>query len=733
MKKIFFVLSVVFSAIMLYGCIEDPGFTPGVIGARIPDFEGGVEHVGSTANSITVLATISKENGSKIEERGFYYGTTPKPTKDNGGTKVQDTNGAGRGEFTMTISDLANNVEYFIVPYAINASGESRGEERSLFTNPGLGQAGTLKNLNNYTRASSILAGAEIISEGECKIIDFGVYLYTNKDSAYIRRIIEIDSVSAENSNVYFYKIKDLKPSTKYYIKAFVNNECGEYLAIADSVTTRNGEVFLNSVVIQAGYTDATLTSSVSNDDDETVNIISRGFCFSKTNIPPLISDSISCGGGLGSFTKNVTGLDAETRYHVRAYAINNWGTVYYSRDTSFSTIRDIPTVVTIQVNESTDLRNGSTTIAGIVENAGMRPVTSVGIYWSTSLASLMPENGGNDLPMPLNNSFSGHLANLRGGVTYHYCAYAKNEIGTAYGEVLSFTTPAIFVTNLAKFPGTARLFNSTAYFTIDDNLYLLGGDLGPNYTDEMWSYSVSKNKWEQRRAFAGGPAKWQTAVSYGIGAYVFGGFDGAADEKSGMYYYNNTNDDNQWLSPPYENPDSSYTVCRAIGFSFSNNVFFIGGMSGDTVKKEVYSFFHASKTWQRWPDFPVEQYGGIAVLIDDIAYVGLGKNASDVCNGKLWTSTDAGQNWSPTPIECPIYNRGILAGVALNRNIYLIDEDCYILEYNTLTAQWTRKSQLPSAYRGIHCMSVIGNKIYIGLGSESANSLIVYDPTWDP
>ena len=36
-----------------------------------------------------------------------------------------------------------------------------------------------------------------------------------------------------------------------------------------------------------------------------------------------------------------------------------------------------------------------------------------------------------------------------------------------------------------------------------------------------------------------------------------------------------------------------------------------------------------------------------------------------------------------------------------------------------------------PSANRSVHCMYVLDNYIYIGLGNAS-NSLISYDPTWD-
>ena len=727
MKKILFIISVALLVISFYSCIDDPDVTPGIQGAGKPVIEGGVTEKGKTANSITVSAKIIKENGSKIIERGFFYGTSPSPTEENGGTRESDKSAAiGIGEYTLTIDNLANGVDYYILPYAVNDGGLVYGESTPpIGTTHGLG---SVKTIAPDIYASKVITGVEIFSAGEGEIKTVGVYLYTKKDSAAIKTV-STDEISSEN-NIYSFTFGELTPSTTYYILAFAKNEYGEFSGDTLMLETGSGEVIFDKINIETSYTSAKLTSSVGNGGDETVRILERGFYLSSETL----SDSIiPCGEGPGSFSKTIENLDAETRYFVRVYVINDWGTEY-GVDTSFRTMKDVPTVMTGVIDESNDVKNGSANIRAVIESHGRESVESIGFCWSTTNPVPKLETD-NDLPLLLMESggFSGQLTGLKGGTVYYIRAYAKNKTGLAYADnVERFVTPSIFDKNLAPFPANepGRLANSTAYFTIDDNLYLLGGDLGAEYTDKLWMYSVSKNKWEPRMAFSGGPAKWQAAVSYGLGAYVYGGYDNSGDEKAGLYYYDNAGDENRWL-PSIANPDS-ITVCRSVGYSYSNSVFFVGGMSGDTVRKEVWSFQHGIQEWRRMADFPVEQYGGVAVLIDNVVYVGMGKNASGVCNGNLWTTSDAGQTWNTESIQCTIYNKGILAGVAYNKNIYVIDEDYYILEYNTQTGVWSKKSQLPDGYRGVHCMSVINNKIYIGLGN-SANALVAYDPIWDP
>ena len=724
MKRIIFIVSVVFLAISLHSCVEDPDVTPGVKGIGLPVFDGGATEMGKTATSMTVYAKIIKENGSKITERGFVYSTSPTPETD--GTKVPYNTESGIGEFTMTIEGLTNGMEYYVIPYAMNEKGTEYGKPAIVInTNIGTGSVMTRQPYNIL--ASAMMAGVKIINIGEAEIDSVGLYLL-NKDQVVIRRVV--DGPASIHDSIFSYKFEGLEPATQYYVKAFAKNKFGEFTGSLEMCETKTVVVSFGSFIIIPGFTDVKLETSVSNGDDETVEIVERGFWLSKTN-PPSIDDSIRSGSGIGGFSEIITGLDAETQYFVRAYAINNFGATVFGRDTFFNTIKDLPTVMTGDVR---DIANGKATVRGVLYDPGMSSIADViaGICWSTTNNVPTTSDSVLYLSIGAGNEFAGQLTNLKGGTDYYVRAFARNQKGLAYGDdVVKFTTPSIFAGNLAPFPSAVRLSSTTAYFAVGDYLYILGGDLGAGCTDEMWAYSVLNNRWEPRLAFIGGPTKWQTAVPYGVGgAYVYGGNDGSGDEKAGIYFYDNNGNINKWYEP-VANYDS-ITVDRAIGFSYNNNVFFVGGVSGDTVRKDVLSFDHATKTWRKFTDFPVGQYGGVAVLIDDIAYVGLGKDSVGVCNGSLWTTSDVGQTWSDTPIECTIYSGSILAGVAFDKSIYVIDEDYYILEYNTLTGLWSKKSRLPEANRGVHCMAVINRKIYIGLG-QSANTLVVYDPIWDP
>ena len=725
-KLLFYILSACFLITSLFSCIDDPSISSGVKGAGVPVFEEGATTLsGKTANSVTISTTITMENGSKITSRGFYYGTISPPSLENGGIEVKDQ-GVGIGSYTIIIGDLANYTKYYFLPFAENEIGFGYGEIITDETNSGYGD---VRIINLYDEhASSFKIGTEIIYEGEGDRdnVVTGIYCYTNKDSVAIDTIV--DAIYSED-NKYTYQLTGLYPSTKYYVKAFIKNDYGEYIGLADSITTRDGMFDVGeTTLLSSGYTDAKFSSSVNNGDDSTVSIEERGFCWSKTpNSNPTLSDSVlKCGNDVGTFEGTINNLETQENYYIRAYAINNFGMTIYGEVKLFSTLQDVPSVETERIDE-TKILNGSAEIKGLITDKGMSEIVYSGICWSTT----------NPYPTEVTDNyrhvsagvgvvFSIQLTELKGGVRYYVRAYAKNNSGTSYGEVKEFLTPSIFDTSLKPLQGAKRLSNSAAYFVINGNLCLLGGDLGTDFTNEFLMYNISSNEWSLRMPFNGGKVKWQSGVGYGSGAYVYGGYDGSGDEKAGFYHYNYSN--NQWL---YMNgPDfDSITVRRTLGYANSNGVFYIGGISGDTVRSDVWCFI-AQSFWEKKTDFPVEQYGGVAVVIDNVAYVGMGKNSYNVCNGKLWTTVDGAVSWN-FKTECTIFNGGILAGVVCNKRLYVIDESYQILEFDPITDIWKIKSQLPASHREyFNCMYSVNNKIYIGLGTT--NSLIEYDPLWD-
>ena len=75
-------------------------------------------------------------------------------------------------------------------------------------------------------------------------------------------------------------------------------------------------------------------------------DIIARGVCWSATSYTPTTSDAHTDNGtGVGSFVSNITGLNPNTTYYVRAYAMNSVGTAY-GEMVSFTTLPSCSPVI---------------------------------------------------------------------------------------------------------------------------------------------------------------------------------------------------------------------------------------------------------------------------------------------------------------------------------------------------------------------------------------------------
>ena len=75
-------------------------------------------------------------------------------------------------------------------------------------------------------------------------------------------------------------------------------------------------------------------------------SVTERGICIATVSNPTTSNTKITAGSGTGSFTCNLTGLQANTTYYVRAYAVNSKGTAY-GEEVSFTTQQQSNTPVT--------------------------------------------------------------------------------------------------------------------------------------------------------------------------------------------------------------------------------------------------------------------------------------------------------------------------------------------------------------------------------------------------
>ncbi len=103
-----------------------------------------------------------------------------------------------------------------------------------------------------------------------------------------------------------------------------------------DLTFTPGAAVVTTTAVSGISLTGAASGGNVITDGGSSVTV--RGVCWSTTVNPVASGNHTTDGAGTGIFTSTITGLSANTTYHVRAYATNANGT-YYGDDITFTTL----------------------------------------------------------------------------------------------------------------------------------------------------------------------------------------------------------------------------------------------------------------------------------------------------------------------------------------------------------------------------------------------------------
>lgn len=86
--------------------------------------------------------------------------------------------------------------------------------------------------------------------------------------------------------------------------------------------------------VITLEVSDVTYNSAKSGGDvttDGGSTVTARGVCWNTTKNPTILNSTTSDSTGVGQFKSSIIGLNANTTYHLRAYASNSIGTSYGS------------------------------------------------------------------------------------------------------------------------------------------------------------------------------------------------------------------------------------------------------------------------------------------------------------------------------------------------------------------------------------------------------------------
>ncbi len=200
------------------------------------------------------------------------------------------------------------------------------------------------------------------------------------------------------------------------------------------------------STTTTTSITNTTALSGGNITDDGGATITARGVCWATTPNPDITGSHTTNGTGTGIFASPLTGLTANTTYHVRAYAVNIIGTAY-GADSSFTTTSSTTALPTVTTASITAITLVTATAGGNVTADGGATVTARGVCWSTTSNPVATGNHTTDGTGT--GIFTSAITGLSAGTLYHVRAYATNTVGTAYGgdSVFSTTITAVLPT----------------------------------------------------------------------------------------------------------------------------------------------------------------------------------------------------------------------------------------------------------------------------------------------
>lgn len=301
---------------------------------------------GTTALEYEIIKTASWINSINPQQGSLQPGET-KPV-----VIIIDRDKMSMGNNTTSISITTNNGGKLLTIKANKA-----------------GAISTFEALD-VTKTSALLCGS--INEN---------LTYTEKGFYYgdDHSVEEKQVVSGYSIGEFSHKLTDLEMKKTYYYKAYMIKVGGEtvfgelmsFTTLGDNGgggddngnddngnDDNEGEIenekptVSTSSVSNITETSATCGGNVTSDGGAAVT--ARGVCWSTAQNPTINSNKTNEGSGTGSFTSNITGLNHNTTYYVRAYATNSEGTSY-GEVKSFTT-EDKPSTGVINGHEYVDL-----------------------------------------------------------------------------------------------------------------------------------------------------------------------------------------------------------------------------------------------------------------------------------------------------------------------------------------------------------------------------------------
>ncbi len=309
------------------------------------------------------------------------------------------------------------------------------------------------------------------------------------------------------------------------------------------------------------------------------------------------------------------------------------------------------------------DTQAYSITIRGIISfrDTSEVEIEQFGHVWSTNPNPMYNEDsitifGGS------NTTILSPIDNLKMLTVYYIRSYIKLTNGIIGYNPVTTVVQTITDANIwlprTGFSGSAR--RGALSFTLDNQLYIGGGEIYGGYVNDVWRYDPLSMKWSQMANLPG-------VRGYGV-AFVAGGkaFAGLG-ENLGVNLVNRLDDfyeykDNSWVTVNGEtNPFPGGKRTKAVAFAIGSYGYVGTGDVGAIVKDfKVFdlSEYNAGRDpWEPAPDIGYAREGAAVFVISVLgitkAYVATGIDGEGNYLNDMWEFSQESNNWSSSvPFE---------------------------------------------------------------------------------
>ena len=301
---------------------------------------------------------------------------------------------------------------------------------------------------------TAAIAHGNLIDKGTKDIIDHGFCWDSVGEPNLGNNNVRLGSLT--NTGSFQAQLQKLSPNRTYFLKAFISFNDEVLFGAMITFTTPDLPVIITTPMTEITETFARCGGEITADNGSPV--LARGVCWGTSSNPDTTNNHTSDGTGTGVFASVLSGLSPNTQYYVRAYATSIYGT-RYANEVEFNTGQSAttPFVSTFQV---TNITQTTATSGGNVVADGGADVTVRGVCWSTTPYPTTEDSKTEDGSGT--GVFTSSLIGLAANTTYYLRAYATNEVGTSYGNEVSFKTeqapdlPTVITTTITNITQTS-------------------------------------------------------------------------------------------------------------------------------------------------------------------------------------------------------------------------------------------------------------------------------------